>query len=53
MAETTASRSTLARAGIQTAEEIMAPTPGALMRRRVFGHVGPDDRRLHPGHHHR
>jgi|LNFM01.1.fsa_nt_gb peptide/nickel transport system permease protein len=40
MAETTASRSTLARAGIQTAEEIMAPTPGAMIRRRVFGHVG-------------
>ena len=40
MAETTASRSTLSRAGIQTAEEIMAPTPGAMIRRRVFGHVG-------------
>ena len=40
MAETTAARSTLARAGIQTAEEIMAPTPGAMIRRRVFGHVG-------------
>jgi peptide/nickel transport system permease protein len=40
MAETTASRTTLARAGVQTAEEIMAPTPGAMMRRRIFGHVG-------------
>jgi peptide/nickel transport system permease protein len=40
MAETTIARTTLARAGIQTAEEIMAPTPGAMMRRRVFGHIG-------------
>ncbi|MEO8651231.1 MAG: ABC transporter permease [Hyphomicrobiaceae bacterium] len=40
MAETTIARTTLARAGVQTAEEIMAPTPGAMMRRRVFGHVG-------------
>jgi peptide/nickel transport system permease protein len=40
MAETTIARTTLARAGIQTAEEILAPTPGAMMRRRVFGHIG-------------
>jgi peptide/nickel transport system permease protein len=40
MAETTIARTTLARAGMQTAEEIMAPTPGAMMRRRVFGHIG-------------
>ena len=40
MAETTIARTTLARAGIQTAAEIMAPTPGAMMRRRVFGHIG-------------
>jgi peptide/nickel transport system permease protein len=40
MAETTITRTTLARAGLQTAEEILAPTPGAMMRRRVFGHVG-------------
>ncbi len=30
----------IARAGVPTAAEILAPTPGALMRRRVFGHVG-------------
>jgi peptide/nickel transport system permease protein len=40
MAETTIARTTLARAGIQTADEILAPTPGVMMRRRVFGHVG-------------
>ncbi len=40
MAETTITRTPLARAGIQTAEEILAPSPGAMMRRRVFGHFG-------------
>ncbi len=30
----------IARAGIPTAAEILAPTPGVLMRRRVFGHFG-------------
>jgi len=40
MAETTATRTTLARAGVPTAEEIMAPTRGAMMRRRVLGHYG-------------
>ena len=30
----------MARAGIPTAAEILAPTPGVLMRRRVFGHFG-------------
>lgn len=35
MAETT-----IARAGVPTADEILAPTPGVLMRRRVFGHLG-------------
>jgi len=28
------------RAGVQTATEILAPSPGAIMRRRVFGHFG-------------
>ena len=28
------------RAGVPTAEEILEPTPGALLRRRVFGHAG-------------
>lgn len=27
-------------AGIPTAEEILEPTPGAMLRRRVFGHAG-------------
>lgn len=40
MAEMTITRTTLARAGVQTAEEILAPSPGAMMRRRVFGHFG-------------
>ena len=40
MAETTLTRTTLARAGVQTAEEILAPTPGVMLRRRVFGHFG-------------
>jgi peptide/nickel transport system permease protein len=40
MAESTIARSTLARAGVQTAEEILAPSPGAMMRRRIFGHYG-------------
>jgi len=40
MADTTIARTTLARAGISTAEEILAPTPGVMMRRRVFGHFG-------------
>ena len=40
MAETTITRTTLARAGVQTAEEILAPTPGVMLRRRVFGHFG-------------
>lgn len=31
---------TIANAGMPTAAEILAPTPGALMRRRVFGHIG-------------
>lgn len=39
MAETI-TRTTLARAGVQTAEEILAPLPGVMMRRRVFGHFG-------------
>lgn len=30
----------IARAGVPTAAEILAPTPGALMCRRVFGHFG-------------
>ncbi|GAB4235934.1 MAG: ABC transporter permease [Methyloligellaceae bacterium] len=30
----------IARAGIPTAEEILEPSPGALLRRRVFGHAG-------------
>lgn len=29
-----------ARTGVTAAEEILAPTPGALLRRRVFGHRG-------------
>jgi peptide/nickel transport system permease protein len=40
MAESTIARSTLARAGVQTAEEILAPSPGAMFRKRVFGHFG-------------
>jgi peptide/nickel transport system permease protein len=28
------------RAGVTTAEQILAPTPGAMLRRRVFGHFG-------------
>jgi peptide/nickel transport system permease protein len=40
MAETTITRTTLARAGVQTAEEILAPSPGTMMRRRIFGHYG-------------
>ncbi len=40
MAETTITRTTLARAGVQTAEEILAPSPGVMMRRRIFGHYG-------------
>lgn len=31
---------TVARAGIPTADEIMAPSPGARMRKRIFGHFG-------------
>jgi len=30
----------IARAGVPTAEEILEPSPGALLRRRVFGHAG-------------
>ena len=30
----------IARAGIPTAEEILVPTPGAQLRRRVFGNTG-------------
>lgn len=30
----------LARAGIPTADEILEPSPGALLRRRIFGHAG-------------
>lgn len=30
----------LPRAGVPTAEEIMVPSPGAMLRRRVFGHAG-------------
>lgn len=30
----------LARAGVPTAEEIMEPSPGAMLRRRIFGHAG-------------
>ena len=36
MAETSA----IARAGMPTAADILAPTPGALLRRRIFGHWG-------------
>lgn len=28
------------RAGVTTAEDILAPSPGAIMRRRIFGHFG-------------
>jgi peptide/nickel transport system permease protein len=31
---------TLVRAGYPTAAEIMAPSPGARMRKRIFGHFG-------------
>ncbi len=31
---------TVAKAGIPTAQDILAPSPGALMRRRIFGHFG-------------
>lgn len=30
----------LARAGLPTTAEIMAPSPGMLLRRRIFGHFG-------------
>lgn len=30
----------LSRAGIPTADEILEPSPGALLRRRIFGHAG-------------
>lgn len=40
MAQTTGPQAGIARAGIPTAADILAPTPGALMRRRVFGHYG-------------
>ncbi len=30
----------LARAGIPTAEEILEPSPGAMLRRRIFGNIG-------------
>ncbi len=40
MAESTIARSTLTRAGVQTAEEILAPSPGTMFRKRVFGHFG-------------
>jgi peptide/nickel transport system permease protein len=30
----------IARVGIPTTEEIVEPTPGALLRRRIFGHAG-------------
>lgn len=30
----------IARAGIPTADEILEPSPGALLRRRIFGHAG-------------
>lgn len=40
MAQSTGAEPTIARAGIATADEILAPSPGALMRRRIFGHYG-------------
>ena len=36
------------RAGMATAAEILAPSPGALLRRRMFRHWGLADRRHDP-----
>jgi len=39
MTEQNMAERTIARAGIPTAEEILEPTPGAILQRRIFGHT--------------
>lgn len=34
------SETPITRAGVATAEEILEPTPGAILQRRIFGHTG-------------